>query len=400
MSILEELASQRVWEEFLAYRLRKGRFNWHTFDEADRIVEHEAYLPMVQHLLSGGRLGFPQKKVLNKMGSGKKRVVYGFREEEMTVLKVLAYLLYRYDDSFAPNCYAFRRGLSAPDALRCVNRAVHGKALWAYKLDIHDYFNSIPVDRLLSRLEVLLSDDRPLYGFFETLLTEDRVVWNGEVIPERHGVFAGTPTAPFLADVYLSGLDHHFSDEGIPYARYSDDIILFAPDRETLEGYKQFVLRYIADAGLVVNPEKERVYSPEEPYEFLGFSCRDDAVDIASGSLRKMKGKIRRKTRSLLRWKKRKGIPPEQAMARLIRYFNRKYFEDGDRTLTWSRWYFPVLTRAEGLREIDHYLQQNLRVLATGRHNGANFRISYDTLKQLGYRSLVHEYYAFRNLRK
>lgn len=396
MGILEELASQQVWEEFLAYRLRKGRFNWHSFDEADRIVEHESYLPMVQHLLQGGQLGLPQKKVLNKMGSSKKRIVYSFSPEEMTVLKVLAYRLYRYDDAFAPGCYAFRRGLSATDALLRLKRQVRGKALWAYKLDIHDYFNSIPVDRLLPQLETLLADDKPLYRFFETLLREERVVQGGAVIRERHGVLAGTPTAPFLADVYLSALDHHFADAGIPYARYSDDIILFAPDRETLERHKAFVLQYIAEAQLLVNPEKERMYAPEEPYEFLGFSCRDDAVDIASGSLRKMKGKIRRKTRALLRWKKRKGIPPEQAMARLIRYFNRKFFEGEDRTLTWARWYFPVLTRVEGLREIDHYLQQNLRVLATGCHNGANYRIGYDTLKQLGYRSLVHEYYASR----
>jgi hypothetical protein len=107
-----------------------------------------------------------------------------------------------------------------------------------------------------------------------------------------------------------------------------------------------------------------------------------------------MKEKIRRKTRSLQRWRSKKGIAAEKAMKVLIRYFNRKFFESDDPSeLTWSRWFFPIINQTEGLREIDHYLQYNLRYVATGRHNNANYRTRYDQLKQLGYRSLVYEFY-------
>ena len=51
------------------------------------------------------------------------------------------------------------------------------------------------------------------------------------------------------------------------------------------------------------------------------------------------------------------------------------------------------MNQTEGLKEIDHYLQENLRYVATGRHNKANYRIRYDLLKKLGYRSLVHAFY-------
>ena len=54
---------------------------------------------------------------------------------------------------------------------------------------------------------------------------------------------------------------------------------------------------------------------------------------------------------------------------------------------------FPVITQADGLREIDNYLQRYIRYLSTGRHTKANYRIRYADLKALGYRSLVHEYY-------
>ena len=66
--------------------------------------------------------------------------------------------------------------------------------------------------------------------------------------------------------------------------------------------------------------------------------------------------------------------------------------------LTWSRWYFPVINCANGLQTLDHYLQQSVRVLATGKHSKANYRTTYNLMKRLGYRSLVHEYYDKREI--
>ena len=394
-SLIEKLSSQESWEEFLAHRLKKGRFTWRVFEEADAYVEGEDYLPAAERLLRGEGPGIPDKKVVNKMGTGKKRIVYSFAPEEMTVLKMLSHLLYKYDGRFAPGCYAFRRGIRASDAIFHIRKALRGRPpMWAYKLDIHDYFNSISVPVLLPILKELLADDPPLYGFFERMLLDGRARYKDRIIRESHGVMAGTPTAPFLADVYLMEADHYFADAGVLYARYSDDIILFAPDRETLDGYRETLLGFLEKYKLTVNPDKERLFSPEEGFEFLGFKCRGNAVDIAESTKRKMKLRIRRTARSLHRWRIAKGLAPEQAVKAMIRIFNEKFFGDGDsRTLCWARWFFPVITRADGLRDIDRYLQQYLRFLSTGRHNKTNYRLRYATLKKLGYRSLVNEYY-------
>ena len=395
-SILSQLTQQETWENFLANRLMKGRFNWHEFDEADTFVEREDYLPLATRIAEGQSLGLPTKKLVNKMGSGKKRVVYSFAPDEMLILKHIAFLLYRYDDQFAPNCYAFRRGLKASDAVFKINKAIRNRQMWAYKLDIHDYFNSIDISILLPMLDEMLADDRPLYRFFEQLLSDKRAIYNHEVITENHGVMAGTPTAPFLADVYLKEVDRYFYDHGVVYARYSDDIILFAPDRETLDQYKNQLCHFLAQYHLEINPDKEKTYTPDEPYEFLGFKCHGRDIDISETTKQKMKGKIKRKTRALLRWKNKKGLDAEKAMKALINHFNRKFFESDDpETLTWSRWFFPVINQTEGLKEIDHYLQQNIRYLSTGRHNKSNYRVDYEKLKKLGYKSLVNEYYKY-----
>lgn len=393
-SIIAQLADQKAWEELLARKLLRGFYTWRGFEEADRFVGEQEYLRVAQRIAQGESLGIPAKKTVNKFGSTKKRVVYTYGPDEMRALSLISYLLYRYDPCFAPNCFAFRQGLHPQDALRSVNKALEHRPMWAYKLDIHDYFNSIPIAKLMPMLEELLSDDLPLYRFFEQMLTDNHVICNGELMEEPHGIMAGTPTSPFLANVFLSDVDRYFHDAGVVYARYSDDIIVFASDRETLEKHKTTLLGLIAQHGLTVNPDKERMYAPEEPFEFLGFKCHGGEIGISASTVKKMKGKISRRARALMRWRKRKGVRAEKAMEAMIRHYNRKFFEDDDpETLNWSRWYFPVINQTDGLKEIDRYLQQQIRFLSTGKHGKANYRVDYGTLKRLGYRSLVNEFY-------
>lgn len=110
-----------------------------------------------------------------------------------------------------------------------------------------------------------------------------------------------------------------------------------------------------------------------------------------------MKGKIKRAAKSLMRWSKKNHMEPEKAMKALINRFNRVFFEnDNNELLTWSRWFFPVINRTDGLKEIDHYLQQNIRFLSTGKHYKGNYKTDYAQLKHLGYRSLVNEFYKYK----
>lgn len=394
-SILQQIVTDKAWEEFLGFRLQKGRFTWRSFEEADCYVEKQMYHETARNISSGEWDSIPTKSVINKVGTGKKRIVYHFQPEVMRVFKLIAFLLYKYDDVFSPNCYAFRRGKQASDAIRDIRKTLRGRQMWAYKVDIHNYFNSISVPLLLPMLSDVLKDDPKLLGFFQKLLDGDRAYFGDQLIHEQRGVMAGLPTASFLANVYLMEVDRYFYDSGVLYARYSDDIIIFANDKETLEKHRSTLLGFFKKYELEVNPDKEKIYSPGDPFEFLGFSCSGRNIDISRATKEKLKGKIYRKARYLRRWCIKKGKDPEAGIRIMIRIFDRKLFEmEENESLCWSSWFFPIINKTEGLKEIDHYLQQNCRYIATGRNNKSNYKTRYQDLKKWGYRSLVHEFYS------
>ena len=187
------------------------------------------------------------------------------------MLKLLTWLLLRrYDGLFSPALYSFRPGRTAKDAVTSLRARTGHSGRWAYKTDVHNYFNSIPVDRLLPLLREAALEDERLQTFLCRLLAEPFVLWEGRPVREEKGIMAGTPLSAFYANLYLRELDAHFAEAGVPYARYSDDIILFAEEKEALDAHAAYIREHLAEEGLEVNPAKEEVFTPEDGWVFLG----------------------------------------------------------------------------------------------------------------------------------
>ena len=205
---------------------------------------------------------------------------------------------------------------------------------------------------------------------------------------------AGTPLSAFFANIYLKELDKYFHNNKILYIRYSDDIIVFDSSINKLEEHRKHILDTLDTMQLSVNPDKENIFHIGDKWNFLGFEYRDTKIDISSITLKKIKDKIRRKARALYRWKTKNNKTTEHTIKVMLRVFNNKFYrENNTKDLSWCKWYFPVLTTHETLKEIDNYLVQYIRYLYTGKFTKKNYNIKYDYLKSLGYRSLVNEFY-------
>ena len=152
MTIWEQLFLPEYWQEFLNYKLNKQQLSGGEQEELAEYIEQKKYLQVLSSFSENAPdPPLPIKKEVNKSGVAKKRVVYSFPNDFNMVLKLLTYLLFRYDHLFAPNCYAFRRQYGVRDAVHCLRRTKDLHKKYCLKVDISNYFNSIDVPLLLEK---------------------------------------------------------------------------------------------------------------------------------------------------------------------------------------------------------------------------------------------------------
>lgn len=399
MKIITQLKDPAIWDEYLSYKKERKHLTRSEEKELTEYVDNKEYIAAYDRLFDETSSVIPEKKLVSKIDTKKKRVVYLYPREINYVLKLLTFLLLRkYDGIFSDSLYSFRVNTGVNKAICRILNTPGLNNMYSYKVDISNYFNSIPVDAMCEKLKQVLTDDPEIADVLSRLLLDDRVLDNTEIIHESKGVMAGTPFAVFLANVFLMDLDHHMSEKDLIYARYSDDIIIFAKDLQTRETVEAEILDALMIRGLSVNEKKEVRTAPGEPWSFLGIGYENGSIDISPVSKDKIKAKIRRRARAIKRWQARKNIGNDKSVKAFIKAMNRKFFDpDSSHELTWARWYFPVINTDSSLNEIDRYMQQWIRYLATNRHSKKAFDFSYNDMKKLGYVSLVHEWYKSSN---
>lgn len=388
------MSNQSVWIQYFEYKVQNGYLGKDEAQDLFLFIRNQEYIGILNKITAKG-ISTPCKKQIQKIDSTKKREVYTFPKEENYILKLLTYLVIRkYDGIFSSNLYSFRVNYNVKQAFQHILSTPNINQYYTYKVDISNYFNSIDLNILLPRLRNVLHDDVPLYEFIEALLRNPLVIENDEIKQEQKGIMAGCPIAAFLANVYLSDLDKMFAEEQMIYCRYSDDIIIFTKTKEEQERIKQKLFTILESYHLTLNTEKEISTSSNEPWTFLGLKYDTEKIDISDIALKKIKAKMRRKTRALIRWKNIKNKEPIYAVKAFINAFNKKFYNNTDvHDMTWARWYFPLITTDRSLRAIDQYMQECIRYIATEKHTKSKYNFRYDQMKEFGYQSLVNNWY-------
>lgn len=387
-------------------------------------IDTGKYREVLESYEKSGSFPIPRLIMLGKKGTDKKRNVFSFNEDTSWLLKFYGHYLHEYDDIFSDHLYSFRKERSVKTAVNRLLKVRNLFAMYGVKLDIHDYFNSADTDIIIRKLNKILTGQEKLLKMFKDILYNQEYYTSdyskepvagseegdGTISSEVHkGMMAGSPLSPFLANLYLDELDKHFDGSDVFYARYSDDILLFAGSQEKINTEFDFIKGLLADYKLTLNPDKVSFITPKESFEFLGFSysfsseeqrervADKNVIDVSKASFEKVKKKLKRKARAVLRWKLKRKAESEKAARVYIKYFNRKFYENPIKSeLTWCRWYFPIITTDVTLREIDHYMQECIRFLYTGKHTKRNYNLRYEDIKKLGYRSLVNEYHKYK----
>ena len=200
-----------------------------------------------------------------------------------------------FERDFAEHSYGFRPGRGCKDALRRVVKLLEQGYVHVVDADLKGYFDSIPHDRLMTRLEEKIADGpvlRLIESFVKADILDDAKRWTPE-----EGAPQGAVLSPLLSNVYLDPLDHLMVQHGIEMVRYADDFVILCKTAEDAARALELVRQWVAENGLTLHPTKTRIVDARtERFDFLGYSFRDQDHWPRQKALQKLRDAIRKKT--------------------------------------------------------------------------------------------------------
>ena len=203
-----------------------------------------------------------------------------------------------FETRFRDGSYGFRPGRGCHDALREVDRLIKDGYAHVVDADLAGYFDSIPHDRLVARVEEKVSDGRVLdliRGWLKADILKGLERWT-----PAQGSPQGAVISPLLANIYLDPLDAAMAERGRRMVRYADDFVILCRTREEADAALAEVRAWVSENGLALHPEKTHVGDCRQPgqgFEFLGYRFEAGQRHVRQKSLNKFKDSIREKTR-------------------------------------------------------------------------------------------------------
>jgi RNA-directed DNA polymerase len=205
-----------------------------------------------------------------------------------------------FETEFAEHSYGFRPGRGAKDALRRVDTLLKAGHAWVVDADLKSYFDTIPHESLLALVKARVADG-PVLALVESFLRAGVLEENKGWQPTERGTPQGGVISPLLANLYLDPFDHEMARAGWEMVRYADDFVILCRTEAEAQRALAQVREWVAQAGLVLHPEKTRIVNASIPggFDFLGYHFERGLKWPRQKSLQKLKDRVREKTRRL-----------------------------------------------------------------------------------------------------
>src|SRR6266853_825454 len=203
-----------------------------------------------------------------------------------------------FEAMFRPTSCGFRPGRGCRDALREVAQLIADGHTFVVDADFESYFDTIPHDRLMQRVEERVSDGRIL-ALLRSWLKQD-IMRDLQRWTPTAGTPQGAVISPLLANIYLHPLDELMAARGYRMVRYADDFVVLCKTREEAEAALAEVRAFADDNGLRLHPDKTHVGDCRQfgtGFDFLGYRFEAGRRRVRKKSLTRLKDSIRAKTK-------------------------------------------------------------------------------------------------------
>jgi RNA-directed DNA polymerase len=250
-----------------------------------------------------------------------------------------------FEATFRPTSHGFRPGRGCRDALSEVAQLIEDGYTFVVDADFESYFDTIPHERLMQRIEERVSDGRIL-ALLRSWLKQD-IMCDMQRWTPTEGTPQGAVISPLLANIYLHPLDELMAAHGYRMVRYADDFVVLCKSREQAEAALAIIRAWVAENGLRLHPNKTHVGDclvRGQGFEFLGYRFEAGQRFVRKKSLNRLEDTIRAKTR------RTRG----DSLARIV----------GDLNLTLRGW-FAYFKHAHPRTYIvlDRFIRRRLRAL-------------------------------------
>ena len=201
-----------------------------------------------------------------------------------------------FEREMAEQSYGFRPGRGCKDALRRVDGLMKAGYVYVVDADLKSYFDTIPHDRLMTRLQERVADGsvlRLIESYLQAGILDGVIEWTPET-----GAPQGAVLSPLLSNIYLNPLDQQMAKAGFEMVRYADDFVILCRTAEEAGQALELVRQWVAENGLVLHPTKTKIVDARsEGFDFLGYRFVKHRRFPRRKSMAKFKDAVRAKTR-------------------------------------------------------------------------------------------------------
>jgi len=270
-------------------------------ESVERFAAHaEAYLAELSRSLRTGqyRAAAIRRVEIAKSDGGKRPLGIPTVKDRIVQTAVKFALEPILEARFHPRSFGFRPGRGCQDALREVDQLIADGHAFVVDADFASYFDTIPHEQLMQRIEERVSDGRIL-GLLRDWLGQD-ILRGMERWTPTTGTPQGAVISPLLANIYLHPLDELMAARGYRMVRYADDFVVLCKSREEAAAALADITAWVTQNGLRLHPDKTHVGDCRlqgQGFEFLGYRFEAGRRWVRKKSLTRLKDRIRERTR-------------------------------------------------------------------------------------------------------